>query len=120
MAKFLGQGECFMGALRRLVRISKIPQIMRCKGPADHPGIIDRQRELESMVLRHVQGGSLLQVLQGFGKPSQVRRGDPERMVGLVQEDRSWPRLRMSEESLAECMRRLQLRTHMVIDPQPQ
>ena len=38
--------------------------------------------------------------------------------MGLGQQDGIVPWLCLSEELLAECLRRLQLRAHMIIDPQ--
>ena len=60
MGQFLGQGERFVAPPQSLVRITEQPQGQRRVGQAPHPGVEPGEEGQGAMLLRIIEGDTLL------------------------------------------------------------
>ena len=119
MGQLLGQGERFVAPPQGLVRITEQPQGLRRVGQAPHPRVDPRAEGQGAVLLRVVEGDTLLQVgasRDDLAKPEQAR---PERKMGFEEERRVVDPLGQAEALLRQFPRRLILRAHQIKPPQP-
>ena len=119
VGELLCQGHGFLDACPRLVRIAQVPQRRGGIAAAQHPGILPMEEHRGTVLLGLIEGDAL-------GK-MRVRRGDRSLLeyrrphVSMRRHQHRWvvDVVRQGQELLAQGVRRLELRAHIMMIPQP-
>src|SRR5262245_65750308 len=81
-----GQGERLLGARQGLTGISQTPEGPGRKAPTSHPRVTAIEGHMGAVLLRVVEGYSLVRVLSGRDKLSNVDQGTLTHPIGLQEQ----------------------------------
>ena len=77
VSQLLGEGECLLDPLERLVGIAQIPLGRGPIAEAKHPRVLPVERGRERCLAAIVEGDPLLRMCLGGGKLSEPEQGNP-------------------------------------------
>ena len=117
MRQSVGQGERRVAALQGLVRIAKGPECHGRIAEAPCPGILPVEEGMRAVLLRIVEGDTLLQVGQGRDELAKTEQAISQGPIALQTEGRVVLALPQGKEFLCHFPGGLQVTSHFVKSP---